>query len=177
MLERQNINDADKDIADDFIESIQILTKALGYSLFEPDGIASGTPITTEIPCNVPLFYIRRGGLEASGKPLENGQFLVLKNSQIAESELPSCRSNIKSNRDILKNTGYIGTDSVFVKDCIFTSPSAAASAICGGDASGNSNWRTTLDGDDVELGEWHLMQAKQMGVSDDSEENANLQI
>jgi hypothetical protein len=162
-LAKQNISSVDKDISDDFVNNIKILTKSLGYDIFEPDGVLISHYEQPE--STTPLFYLDRKNVEAIGQPLENGKFVVLKKSRIADTELPSCRTSTKANRELLKSNGYIGKGWVLTKDCLFTSPSAAASVVCGGETNGLSNWRTSVNDELISLSQWYVMQTEQVGL------------
>lgn len=68
-------------------------------------------------------------------------RFRVNKDSQISQTELPSCRPNLKLKRQELIDKGIV-KDGVFVSDCVFGSPSTAASCILGGDKNGRTLWK-----------------------------------
>ena len=74
--------------------------------------------------------------------------FVVLKGSQMHPEVRTSCRERIKIQRKELIDTGVV-KDYVFTKDTIFSSPSAAAACIVGGESNGQIMW---LNEDGVKL-------------------------
>ena len=66
--------------------------------------------------------------------------FVVLKGSQMRMEVRKSCRDLIKKRREELVSSGKV-IDYVFVEDVVFSSSSAAAGAILGGDSNGPICW------------------------------------
>ena len=77
--------------------------------------------------------------MNAYGYPTEAG-FVVLKDSQVSPVARKSSREWVKKHRQELVDTGKI-VDWVFTEDVLFTSPSAAAACIVGGEANGLIMW------------------------------------
>ena len=161
-LSKVTLNKADRDVADDFIESIKILTQALGYDTFTSLGRASKTEKPITGIKDIPRFYLLRSDFEAWGSPTENG-FIVFSGSGISTVESKSCGLKYRNQRKKLKKDGIIGEDNKFTKDYVFTYPSTAASIICGGNTNGLSVWKIPLESSESPqdckewrtLGEW----------------------
>ena len=92
------------------------------------------------------LLYCEIKGLKASGRQTDNG-FVVLKGSEAVLEERPSTqRYHYAANlRATLRSDGIVeekGDRLVFLADHEFSSPSAAAAVIHGGQANGLTAWR-----------------------------------
>lgn len=92
------------------------------------------------------FLYCEIKGLKAKGKQTDNG-FVVLKGSEAVLNERPSTQkyqyaANLRSG---LKNDGVFDVQSdrlIFLVDYEFSSPSAAAAVIHGGQANGMTAWK-----------------------------------
>lgn len=87
------------------------------------------------------LLYLDSNDIKAAGYYMRDNRFKVNKGSHISQTELPSCRPNLKQKRQELIANGIV-KDGVFVTDYIFGSPSTAASCILGGDKNGRTLWK-----------------------------------
>jgi hypothetical protein len=135
------INDSNRIVADDFIESIFILTGTLGYSIFETVS-ATDVSMTQD---GVPFFVITQNGVDAKGQPVGDGKkFVVFKGSTIYPEVSPSLLPAIKSNREGLIERGAI-VNNQFTEDILFTASSTAAGVICGSTVSGPRTWYIPL--------------------------------
>ena len=85
-----------------------------------------------------------RGG-NAEGNPLDNDTFVVYAGSKISSDTTDGFPQNYASLRNTLIAKGTI-INNVFVKDYIFSSPSAAACVVLGRSANGRKEW-ALLDG------------------------------
>ena len=72
---------------------------------------------------------------------MTDDSFIVLKGSQMRKETRKSCRDLILKRREELIASGKV-TDYVFVEDVTFSSPSAAAGVILGGDSNGLVCWQ-----------------------------------
>ncbi|HEX4871416.1 MAG TPA: DUF4357 domain-containing protein [Nevskiaceae bacterium] len=124
-----------------FLEKIHQLLPVLGVDLLVPSLAPDlGKP-------DRPLLYCDIKGLRARGYPVPGG-FLVLKGSQAvgqarASSEKWPWTRNL---RQRLKEEGNLvsqGGQLLFARDTEFSSPSAAAAVIHGGQANGLTAWKT----------------------------------
>ncbi len=136
------------------------------YSFFEPFktdgpkpakqlpsllGSKRSVPIPPQQPANkqdvVPLVC-RRKGAKALGQRTPDG-FVIFRESTAVLEESPATlkrspslvelRKELVAEGTLVKKNGFYR----FTKDATFSSPSAAASVICGGNANGLTEWRT----------------------------------
>ncbi len=132
------ISEADKAEMEEFIANIFLLTNTLGHKVFEA---------LTENNLNQSkkIFQIKAArGANAKGIPTSNG-FVVLKNSEIANSTVPSYTQSLLKLRNKLIDEKIIikqNNKFVFEKDYEFSSPSTAASIIMGRRANGLTEWK-----------------------------------
>lgn len=92
------------------------------------------------------LLFCEIKGLKATGRQTENG-FVVLKGSEAVLAERPSTQKyQYAANlRATLRSDGIVEEKSdrlIFVSDYEFSSPSAAAAVIHGGQANGLTSWK-----------------------------------
>lgn len=126
------------DVAEIF-ETAEVLLNALGFPIFEPFAGPS-------VPASQ-IFFCRRGGADARGVYTEEG-FVVLKDSTTRrdpklstfESVDARCRELVRSGVLIELKDGYR-----FEQDFGFSTPSAAATVVSGGNANGWIEWRNDL--------------------------------
>lgn len=119
---------------DEFIENAKILIKSLGYQIL--DVPEKKNDIQT-------IFYCKGNEADAKGYPSDTG-FTVLKGSKISDHIVPSFKTNVISwyeERLKIESNGTI-KDGVFIKDYVFTSPSAASAIILGRPSNGNKDWK-----------------------------------
>ena len=72
---------------------------------------------------------------------ISNNQIVVTKGSQISPTERRTCRPWVQNMRKELLENGKV-VDNIFTADTPFSSPSAAAAAILGGESNGQTLWR-----------------------------------
>lgn len=127
------ISEAEQVVMTEFSENLQLLVGTLGYKLFEK--------ITkSKVEKHDQYFISAARGAEASGIVTSEG-FVVLKESQIATSEVPSAPQAVKDKRKVLIDTEAI-INWKFTRDCLFSSPSVAAAVVMGRSANGLVEWK-----------------------------------
>lgn len=123
-----------------FLTKIEQLLPVLGNSFLKPV-----VPVTAPEQESSMLFCEIRD-VQAKGKPTENG-FVVMKGSEATLQERPSAKKyGYASNlREELKEEGVLVEQDgklVFSADHEFSSPSAAAAVVHGGNANGLKAWK-----------------------------------
>lgn len=188
----------ESDIADMeyFLEQIQVILPVLGYEFLKeqkrPSELnTSATALTipqiSEKPCVSETdnlvdqstdFYLNVRGIEAKAKVID-GEFYVLKGSQVRQDASQSTHSYISSLRPTLLNSGVIDPSTfTFTKDYLFNSPSAASAVITGRESNGRKVWKH-MD-TDLTFGEWQEDQVTEeyeeiLHLQDKSEQIQNL--
>lgn len=130
---------------DDFFEKIQYVMSALGYPLFQ-------FPRSTT---DSNVYFLKIEDLLAKGRLLDNGDFMVLKDSQARMRETDSFVGGYAyaARREFLNAGTLIQSNDksyIFTKDVIFKSPSASAATVAGRAINGWTAWKdqkgNTLD-------------------------------
>ena len=132
-----------------FLEQIQVVLPALGYTFLKEIKYPSEQPkVNTIVPASVDTsnteaeFYLSTRDINAKAKVID-GEFVVLKDSQVKEIPSQSTHSYISKLRPTLIEQGIISVDSFrFTQNYIFSSPSAAAAVINGQETNGRKAWR-----------------------------------
>jgi hypothetical protein len=128
-----------------FLEKMQQLLPALGVEILVPIPGISGHESTAEND----LLTCEIKGLKATGYQTPNG-IVVLSGSQAVLIERESSqkyrwsislRERLKEDGSLVANGEYL----VFTKNVEFTSPSAAAAVIHGGQANGLTAWKNRV--------------------------------
>lgn len=129
------------DEMEDFIDNAKIITIALGYKVFEklrvvPEEISESDEKGSE------LLYIKtKNGIDATGFLSPEG-FVVCKGSIIKPSiNAKSAPKGAVKRREKLMADGTI-VDGEFVRDTLFSSPTAASDLIMGNNTSGPREWK-----------------------------------
>ena len=91
------------------------------------------------IPPGTILLHLAGKKAVAQGYINDKG-FVVLKGSQMSPSLRKSCWEWVSNHRNELIDSGKV--DYIFTKDVQFSSPSAAATSIVGGEANGLIMWK-----------------------------------
>ena len=86
------------------------------------------------------LLYLASKKVTATAY-ISGDQIVVVKGSQISPVERKTCRPWVRNMRDALVKEGKV-VNYVFTVDTPFSSPSAAAAAILGGESNGQTLWR-----------------------------------
>lgn len=131
------LSDFEKVEVEDFFEKLQLVLDMFGFALFQ------------EVPTKQNLsetYSFQRDGAEATGTLLDTGEFIVFKGSTarirevkgFADSSRSVLRNNLEQEGVLERQTDYL----VFLKDYIFTSPSAAADTVAGGSVNGWTAWK-----------------------------------
>lgn len=139
----------------EFFETIGVLLTTLGQQVLDPLGRT--TPTTTDaesqqgsppdaiVQADLTLFYLTSAGCMARGYSLPEG-FLVLAGSRGRLQTTPSIHDRLVRQRERLLNDGIMTVDGdqvVFVKNCLFNSPSLAGGVLRGRVTNGRSDWHT----------------------------------
>ena len=139
--------ESDREDMEVFLAHIRQLLPVLGSDLL--------TPITQTAAKAQPggVLYCRIKGAEAQGQRTANG-FVIFKGSTAVLEERPSAESYpyvVAQRKQLIADNTLVEKDGflMFTKDAEFTSPSAAAVVIHGGNANGLTAWKTK-DGDSL---------------------------
>lgn len=130
--------ESDREDMEVFLGRIRQLLPVLGSDILTP---LVQPPKSVSAP---DLLFCTIKNAEAQGQRSPNG-FVVYKGSTAVVDERPSAQSWIKSLRQQLFDEGVLVTEGDllrFAKDAEFSSPSAAAATIKGGNANGLTSWR-----------------------------------
>jgi Domain of unknown function (DUF4357)/ASCH domain len=138
-------------------EASRSLPDARVSSSSPPSHDAGSAPVPTNAAVSVPaqlheaLFVFRPETAQAYGRPLEDGEFIVLAGSTAMRHGSPNVKRDAYE-RDRLVREGVLvpGTDPSryrFTSDCTFTSCSKAAGVIRDGNASGPLRWKNEKTG------------------------------
>ena len=101
--------------------------------------------ISAESPNDDSTFKLAGRGGNASGYPLKEDEFVVLKGSRISSDVTDGFQAGYLNLRNQLISDGVI-VEGIFQSDYAFTSISAAAAVILGRSSNGRKEW-TKLDG------------------------------
>ncbi|OGS43842.1 MAG: methionine sulfoxide reductase [Elusimicrobia bacterium RIFOXYD2_FULL_34_15] len=127
------ISEADQAVMLEFSKNLQLLVGTMGYKIFEK--------LIESNHSNQDRYYISATrGAHAEGMITSEG-FVVLKNSKIATTEVPSITISFKNKRNKLTSEGII-KDWIFTQDYLFSSPSTAAAIVMGRNANGLAEWK-----------------------------------
>ena len=137
---RSTISESDQAEMEEFLENIRLLVNALGYKIFEE--LRKAQTYEEEVRNT---FYINAArGANAKGQMTNEG-FVVLKDSEIANSLTNSFPQNWKNFRQSLIEDRIIveiNNKLIFREDYLFSSPSAAAAVVMGRSANGLTEWK-----------------------------------
>lgn len=133
----------------EFIETIAVLLATLGTPVLEAIKPASAMAPRSEAATGdePELLYFQEAGCDARGYQTSEG-LLVLADSKGRATLRPSAPPSISRQRDSLTTEGVVkvdGDELVFLKDHLFTSPSAAGSVLVGGTNNGRNSWHNKL--------------------------------
>jgi hypothetical protein len=140
MSSGAKLPESDREEMEVFLEKVHQLLPVLGIELLVPTAKKpESTDTQKELVCRIK-------GLEARGYLVPNG-FLVLQGSHAVKEDRPSSNKwpQAKNLRQKLLEEGALverGDQLVFVTDVEFTSPSAAASVVRGGNSNGLTTWK-----------------------------------
>jgi len=118
-----------------YLENIQFLISALGFSIFQPIPRKNSTDV----------FYCKAEHADAKGALLESGEFIVYKDSIARQRERPALYNYTKLLRKQLESEGVIEKKDentlIFIRDHIFKTPSAASEVIKATPSNGWTSW------------------------------------
>jgi len=138
---------ADRDAMEEFLGPVRILLGALGFSFLEP---VSRRPVPPALaggddPASITFrLVVPKHRVDASGAPSDEG-FVLFSGSVGTSKTLSSCPRGVASLREKLLDSRVVSVtgDSFTVQvDTLFTSPSSAASFVCGYSISGPGEWK-----------------------------------
>jgi hypothetical protein len=143
----------DQAAMDEFIAQSKMLVGTLGWDLFKS---ITTHPLDTQNPSEVsdselsvsPEFYFSGSEYSATAVVSETtGEWIIKKNSRARLTTANAVPKGALKMRDQLQTDGLLIVENgnlVFTQDCKFTSPSMAASVICGFAVSGRTAWKTS---------------------------------
>jgi hypothetical protein len=123
----------------DAFDTLNILTSALGFPLFEARPQATAEDV----------FLLSGKDFEARGQLVEDG-FTVFAGSKVRKEIAPSAAKWLQATRQELQASGVLADDGgqlVFKEDHTFKTPSGAATAILGRNANGWREWKSKFGG------------------------------
>lgn len=135
---QSSISESDRAEMEDFIEYIKMLVNTLGHKVFDE----KRQTISKERGAVLYIKAVR--GADAYGEQSSDG-FLVFKNSRAAGTIVASMTPNYISLRQNLIDDGLLidkGDFLEFSEDCIFSTPSSAATIVLGRNANGLVEWK-----------------------------------
>jgi hypothetical protein len=123
----------------DAFDTLNILTSALGFPLFEPRPQATGEDV----------FVLSGPDCEGRGQLVEDG-FTVFAGSKARKQLVPSAGKWLQTTHQELLANGVLveeGNQLVFKEDHTFKTPSGAAMALMGRTANGWKEWKSKFGG------------------------------
>lgn len=135
---QSSISESDRAEMEEFIEYIKMLVNTLGHKVFDE----KRQTISKERGAVLYIKAVR--GADAYGEQTSDG-FLVFKNSRAAGTIVASMTPNYISLRQNLIEDGLLidkGDYLEFSEDCIFSTPSSAATIVLGRNANGLVEWK-----------------------------------
>ena len=121
-------------ILEEYLQNIKVLLPTLGYDLFiDKDELREAKERK---------FIIEADGIKAEAILTKNNKMIVLKGSNLKNNIQSSLSNGYKNLRERLIKTNVIDSQNlIFLKDCEFNSPSAAAAIILGIAVNGRKKW------------------------------------
>jgi hypothetical protein len=128
-----SISEADQAVMNEFAQNLTLLVGTMGYKVLEK--------LTKRSVSKQDRYYIKAArGADATAILTSEG-VVVLKDSKIADTEVPSMPSGFSNKRKNLIESGIIYSWK-FIKDYLFSSPSTAAAVVMGRSANGLIEWK-----------------------------------
>jgi hypothetical protein len=129
----------------EFIETVAVLLATLGAPVLEPIRTGStSSGQTGSATDESDELFLRHSACDATGYLTSEGM-LVLAGSRGRPGLVPSAPTSIGKQRDSLKAEGVISVNDkelIFLKDYLFSSPSAAGCVLTGRSTNGRTGWR-----------------------------------
>lgn len=132
-----SLSEADQAEMEEFIYNARLLLNAVGHKVLEPTTLSSSTKECTEI------FIFEGKDYKATGTTTSEG-FIVFKDSFISKKTNSSLTQSLLDKRNELIAQGTIDSNYAFTQDYTFSSPSTAASIICGNSTNGKIAWKNS---------------------------------
>jgi hypothetical protein len=127
------ISEPDQAAMSEFAENLQLLVGTMGFKFFQK--------LTKSKVTKHDKYIISAARGANATAVLTSEGIVVLKDSQIASSEVPSTPVPVIKKRKDLVDSGIV-KESKFTKDYLFSSPSMAAAVIMGRSANGLIEWK-----------------------------------
>ena len=131
------ISESEQAVMTDYLANLKILINTMGYKLLDP--LASQGEKQRQV-------YQIKAARGANAKAvITNEGVVVLRGSEIAESEVPSMPSSFAKIRNRLVNEGVVAVKDgklIFNEEYLFSSPSTAAAVVMGRSANGLIEWK-----------------------------------
>lgn len=128
-----------------FLEQIQLLLPALGFTFLQPVPTAEQLLSASENDTVSPLFVMSPVGTNATAREYQ-GEFIVLKGSTARKEGIASWDSYRQLREQLVQEGALIPAADdryyVFQRDVAFSSPSAAAAVVFAGNQNGKQVWR-----------------------------------
>lgn len=135
------ISELEQAVMTEFLANLKLLVSTLGYRVLEPI-------VKAEARVGAPSFYMIKAARGADARAaVTNEGIVVLKGSRAAASTVPSVPVWVQNARNHLVESKIIeihNNEWRFVKDHVFSSPSAAAAVVLGRAANGLTEWKTS---------------------------------
>lgn len=129
----------------EFIDTVAVLLATLGAPVLESIKTGStGSGQTGSATDESDELFLRHSACDATGYLTSEGM-LVLAGSRGRPGLVPSAPTSIGKQRDSLKAEGVISVNDkelIFLKDYLFSSPSAAGCVLTGRSTNGRTGWR-----------------------------------
>lgn len=121
-------------ILEEYLQNIKVLLPTLGYDLFiDKEELREAKE---------KKFILEADGIKAEAILTKNGKMVVLKGSNLKNNVQSSLSNGYKNLRERLIKTNAVDSQNlIFLKDCEFNSPSAAAAVILGIAVNGRRKW------------------------------------
>ena len=133
---------------EDFIDNILVLTFGIGHKVFEE---LIKKESKSEYLINKQIFRIKNEKNHVDARMVRTFEgYVVLKGSKIRERYTKSIPYGAKKRLEQLITEGTI-KDSIFTRDELFSSPSAASDIVTGNSSNGRNMWKTE---NEITLGE-----------------------
>ncbi len=122
-----------------FIEYVKVMVGILGRNVFEPYAEISSNDINSNETTEEILYYTTRAGtFEGKGQRTSDG-FVIFSGSRINPDAAESCPHSAITARE--RFSSLIDDNHVLTEDILLSSPSCAASFLCGFSVNGKDVW------------------------------------
>ncbi len=134
---KSSLSEPDAAEMNEYLDNLRLLMGTMGYKFLEP--IATPTQKSNSVYYHVSS---KKSDYDGRGIIVDDG-FLVLKGTKISDIIAESFKKHVYNDlRQRLILDGII-KDRIFVKDCLFSSYSAASSVVLGRASNGWTEWKT----------------------------------